>query len=82
VSDSARTEAVLGAAKIRCGEEPALVLSVDDRPGALAAIASRLAVAKINIKGAHASTAGGACPDRHRGCQSRQGRAGARMSRP
>jgi hypothetical protein len=59
VSDPARAKAALGAAKIRCGEEPALLLSVDDRPGALADIASRLAAAKINIKCAYASTAGG-----------------------
>jgi hypothetical protein len=59
VSDAARAKAALTAAKIRCGEEPALLLSMDDRPGALADVASRLAAAKINIKCAYASTAGG-----------------------
>jgi len=59
VSDLARAKAALGAAKIRCGEEPALLLSADDRPGALADIAARLAAAKINIKCAYASTGGG-----------------------
>jgi hypothetical protein len=59
VSDPARAKAALAAAKIRCGEEPALLLSMDDRPGALADLASRLAAAKINIKCAYASTAGG-----------------------
>ena len=59
VSDPARAKAALGAAKIRCGEEPALLLSMDDRPGALAQIASRLAAARVNIKCAYASTTGG-----------------------
>jgi len=59
VSDPARAKEALAAAKIRCGEEPALMLSMDDRPGALASVASRLAAAKINIKCAYATTAGG-----------------------
>jgi hypothetical protein len=58
VSDLARAKAALAAAKIRCGEEPGLLLSMDDRPGALADLASRLAAAKINMKCAYASTAG------------------------
>src|SRR6266852_844853 len=64
VSDPARAKEALAAAKIRCGEEPALLLSMDDRPGALASVASRLAAAKINIKCAYATTpapGGGAC---------------------
>jgi hypothetical protein len=60
VSDPARAREALGAAKIRCGEEPALLLSLEDRPGALAAVASKLAAAKINIKCAYATTGGGA----------------------
>jgi hypothetical protein len=59
VSDPARAKEALGAAKIRCGEEPALMLSMDDRPGALAEAASKLAAAKVNIKCAYASTSGG-----------------------
>src|SRR5262249_53223020 len=59
VSDPARAKQALAAAKIRCAEEPALVLSMEDRPGALAAVASKLAAAKINIKCAYASTSGG-----------------------
>jgi hypothetical protein len=55
VSDLARAKAALTAAKIRCGEEPALLLSLEDRPGALAAVAARLAAAKINIKCAYAT---------------------------
>jgi hypothetical protein len=59
VSDPARAKQALTDAKIRCAEEPALVLSMDDRPGALAEAASKLAAAKINIKCAYASTGGG-----------------------
>jgi hypothetical protein len=59
VNDTARAKSALTAAKIRCSEEPALLLSMDDRPGALADVAGRLAAAKVNIKCAYASTAGG-----------------------
>ncbi len=59
VSDPARAKEALGAAKIHCGEEPALLLSMEDRPGALADVASRLATAKINIKCVYASAGGG-----------------------
>ena len=64
VSDLERAKKALAAAKIRCGEEPALLLSVEDRPGALAALAEKLAAAKINIKCAYATTViagGGPC---------------------
>jgi hypothetical protein len=64
VSDPARAKQALAAARIRCGEEPALLLSVEDRPGTLATLASRLAAAKINIKCAYATTViagGGPC---------------------
>ncbi len=59
VSDPARAKEALAAAKIRCGEEPALLLSMADRPGELAAAASKLAAAKINVKCAYATTGGG-----------------------
>lgn len=59
VSDMARAKQALSAAKIRTGEEPAVMVTMDDRPGALADAASRLAAAKINIKCAYATTAGG-----------------------
>ena len=62
-SDQTRAKAALLAAKIRCSEEPALLLTMDDRPGTLAAAASRLAAAKINIKCAYA-TAGVGGPAR------------------
>ena len=64
VSDPARARKALTDARIRCGEEPALLLSVEDRPGALATLAERLAAAKINIKCAYATTVvpgGGPC---------------------
>ncbi len=57
VSDLARAKQALTAAKIRSGEEPALLLSLDDRPGALAATAGRLAAAKVNIKCVYATVA-------------------------
>jgi len=59
VSDPARARAALTAARIRSGEEPALLLSLEDRPGALAEVAAKLAAARINIKCAYATTAGG-----------------------
>jgi len=64
VSDPGRAKQALAAARIRCGEEPALLLSVEDRPGTLATLAARLAAARINIKCAYATTVipgGGPC---------------------
>ncbi len=58
VSDPARAKEALKAAKLRCGEEQALVLTLEDRPGALARVAEKLAAAKINIKCAYATTGG------------------------
>ena len=58
VSDPARAKQALTAAKLRCGEEPALMLTLEDRPGALARVAEKLAAAKINIKCAYATTGG------------------------
>lgn len=59
VSDPARAKQALAAAKIRCGEEPALLLTLDDRPGSLGRVAERLAAAKINIRCTYATTGGG-----------------------
>jgi len=56
VSDPARAKEALKAAKLRPGEEPALMLTLEDRPGALARVAAKLAAAKINIKCAYATT--------------------------
>jgi hypothetical protein len=59
VSDPARAKDALKAAKLRCGEEPALTLTLEDRPGALARVAEKLAQGKLNIKCAYATTSGG-----------------------
>ncbi|MFQ5828806.1 MAG: ACT domain-containing protein [Candidatus Methylomirabilia bacterium] len=59
VSDAARAKEALKAAKYRPAEEPALTLELEDRPGALAEVTEKLAKAKINIKCAYATTAGG-----------------------
>lgn len=56
VSDPGRAKEALKAAKLRPGEEQALVLTLEDRPGALARVAEKLAAAKINIKCAYATT--------------------------
>lgn len=61
VSDLAKAEAALKAAKIRCGREEAVTLPLENRPGALAEAAKKLAKARINIKCAYA-TASGAGP--------------------
>ena len=58
VSDPARAKEALKVAKLRCGEEQALVLTLEDRPGALARVAEKLAAAKINIKCAYATSGG------------------------
>ena len=58
VSDPGRAKEALKAAKLRCGEEQVLMLTLEDRPGALARVAERLAAAKINIKCAYATTGG------------------------
>ncbi|MBI4635118.1 MAG: ACT domain-containing protein [Candidatus Rokubacteria bacterium] len=59
VSDAARAKDALKAAKYRPGEEQALVLTLDDRPGAMAQIAEKLAQAKVNVKSAYATTVAG-----------------------
>jgi len=56
VSDPARAKEALTAAKFRVGEEPAVQLSLDNRPGALASVAEKLGQAKMNIKCAYATT--------------------------
>lgn len=58
VSDPARAKDALKAAKLRCGEEQALVVTLEDRPGALARAAEKLGAAKVNIKCAYATTSG------------------------
>lgn len=58
VSDAAKAEAALKAAKIRCGREDAISVTLENRPGALAEAAQKLAQAKVNIKCAYATTTG------------------------
>lgn len=58
VSDPARGETALKQAKVRCSREEAVTLSLENRPGALAAAAEKLAQARVNIKCAYATTAG------------------------
>jgi hypothetical protein len=59
VDDPGRAKEALKAAKYRISEEPALTLTLEDRPGALAGIAEKLAQGKVNIKSAYATSAGG-----------------------
>jgi hypothetical protein len=60
-SDAAKAEAALKAAKFRCGREDAISVSLENRPGALAEAAQKVAQAKVNIKCVYATT-GGAGP--------------------
>jgi hypothetical protein len=60
-SNAAKAEAALKAAKIRCGREEAISVSLENRPGALGEAAQKLAQAKVNIKCVYATT-GGAGP--------------------
>ncbi|MEK7836704.1 MAG: ACT domain-containing protein [candidate division NC10 bacterium] len=59
VSDPGKAKKALADAKIRSGEEPALLLTLEDRPGTVAQVAQRLAAARINIKGASPTTPAG-----------------------
>lgn len=55
VSDAARAEAALKAAKIRSSREDAITISLENRPGALGEAAGKLARAKVNIKCAYSA---------------------------
>ena len=59
VSDAARARDALRAAKYRVSEETAVILSLDNHPGALARVAEKLGRARINIRCAYATTEGG-----------------------
>lgn len=59
-SDAAKAEAALKTAKIRCGREEAISVPLENRPGAVAEVAQKLARAKVNIKCAYATTGGAA----------------------
>ena len=58
VSDAGQAEAALKAAKLRAGREEAIVMALENRPGAMAAAAQKLAAAKVNIRCAYATTTG------------------------
>ncbi len=57
-SDPGRAEAALKAAKVRAGKEEAIAVALENKPGAMAEAAQKLAAAKVNIKCAYATTAG------------------------
>lgn len=58
VNDAVRAKRALRKAKYRVNEEPAFVLRLRNKPGALARIAGRLAKERINIRSIYATTAG------------------------
>jgi hypothetical protein len=58
VDDPVRASEALKAAKLRVSHEDALVLTLDNRPGALAEVAEKLARARVNIKCAYGTTSG------------------------
>src|SRR5262245_55401671 len=58
VDNPARATEALKAAKLRVAQEDALSLTLDNRPGALAEVARKLARAKVNVKCAYATTSG------------------------
>lgn len=59
VGNAARAMAALAAAGFRTREEPALVLSLPDKPGQLARTAAKLARKRINISYAYATVGSG-----------------------
>lgn len=58
VNDPARARRALRRAKYRPSEEPAFVVRLRNKPGALARVAARLAKARMNIRSIYATTAG------------------------
>jgi hypothetical protein len=58
VSDVGKAEAALKGAKIRAGKEEAITVALENKPGAMAGVAEKLAGAKVNIKCAYATTTG------------------------
>jgi hypothetical protein len=59
VNNPVKARRALRAAGYRAAEEPAFVTRMRNRPGSLARMAERVAKARINIKLAYATTAGG-----------------------
>ena len=58
VDNPASAIEALKGAKLRVSEEEALSLTLDNRPGALAEVAEKLARARVNVKCAYATTGG------------------------
>jgi hypothetical protein len=58
VSDPGKARSALRRAGYRVNEEPAFVVRMRNRPGALARVAAKLAKERVNIKAAYATTAG------------------------
>ena len=58
VNDAVTAKRALRRAKYRFSEEPAFVVRLRNKPGALARVSNRLAKEKVNIKSAYATTAG------------------------
>jgi hypothetical protein len=58
VNDAVKAKRALRRGKYRFSEEPAFVVRLRNKPGALARVAGKLAKARVNIKSAYATTAG------------------------
>ena len=58
VNDAVKARRALRLGKYRVSEEPAFVVRLRNKPGALARVAARLAKARVNIKSVYATTAG------------------------
>jgi hypothetical protein len=59
VDDLDKAKDALKAAKVRFGEEQAIAVELDNKPGALGEVAEKLAQAKINIRYAYATVTEG-----------------------
>jgi hypothetical protein len=58
VDNPARALEALKAARLRASQEEALAVTLENRPGALADVAEKLARARVNVKCAYATTSG------------------------
>ena len=58
VNDPGKAKRALRKAKYRFAEEPAFVVRLRNKPGALARVAAKLAKARVNIKSSYATTVG------------------------
>ena len=58
VNDAVKAKRAMRQARYRFSEEPAFVIRLRNKPGALARVANKLAKARVNIKSAYATTAG------------------------